>query len=315
MELISVIIPAYNGEVTLAETLRSVLNQTHGHLEVVVIDDGSTDGTAEIVEGFTDPRLTLHRFTNRGAPVSRNRGIRLAKGQYLAFVDADDLWSPDKLEKQLAALEDDPRAGVAYSFTTYIDEAGNVLYPGLHEAISGDVLRPLFVRFFLQNGSNALVRRQVFDRIGVFDETLEVCDDYDFYLRAAEHFHFALVPEDQVFYRVRKGSLSTQPSKMRQAGHRAIYGALRRSPELRPLLREAIAVTDGYVFGKVLQNPRQWRNVVLCVSCLFSHLLAGRAGLRLLLARRHRTGYWLRRIFSWLLLPARYRPSRGRASH
>ncbi len=305
MDLISVILPAYNGEATIAETLRSVLAQTHHHLEVLVIDDGSSDHTAAIVEAFPDPRVRLHRFANRGAPVSRNRGIREAAGRYLSFIDADDLWSPDKLEKQLAALEREPQAGVAYSFTVYIDAAGELLRRGFHEPISGNVLRQLCVRFFLQNGSNALVRREVFERIGRFDKSFEVCDDYDFYLRAAEHFQFALVAEDQIFYRVRSGSLSTQPHKMRRGSHRAIHAAVQRSPELRPLLREAIAVTDGYVIGKALQNPREWRNIALCASCLVSHVRAGRAGLRLLLARRDRAGYWLKRIASWLLTARR----------
>lgn len=307
MDLISVILPAYNGEATIAETLRSVLAQTHGHLEVLVIDDGSSDRTAEIVEGFDDPRVTLHRFANAGAPANRNRGVRLATGTYLSLIDADDLWSPDKLEKQLAALRQTPEAGVAYSFTVYIDEAGRFLSQGYRVPHSGDVLRPIFVRFFLQNGSNALLRRRVFDQIGGFDESFEVCDDYEFYLRAAEHFPFVLVPEDHVFYRVSRGSLSSQPLKMRQAGHRVIHGAVQRNPELRPLLREAIAVTDGYVFGKALQNPREWRYIALCFSCLFNHLRAGRAGLRLLLERRHRAGFWLKRITSWLLAPRRPR--------
>jgi len=314
MDLISIVVPAYNSETTIAETLESAVSQTHENLEILVIDDGSTDRTAAIVEQLSDPRLTLHRFANRGAPASRNRGIRLARGAYLSFLDTDDLWSRDKLEKQLAALEAEPRAGVAYSYVKYIDESGEVLHRGYREPIAGNVLRPLCIRFFLQCGSNALVRREVFDQVGHFDETLEVCDDHDFYLRAAEHYRFALVPEDQIFYRLRSGSLSAQARKMRRTGHRVIRAAIERSPELRPVLREAIAVTDGYAFGKALQGPREARTVLLCIHCLFSHLLAGRAGLRLLLARRERAGYWLKRIVTWLVMPHRQPTPSGKSS-
>jgi len=306
MELISIIVPAYNCEATIAETLESVMSQTHENLEILVIDDGSTDRTAEIVEEISDPRLTLHRFANKGAPASRNRGIRRAKGQYLSFLDADDLWSRDKLEKQLAALKADPQAGVAYSFVTYMYENGQRFSRGFRKHYSGDVLRQLCIRFFLQCGSNGMVRREVFDRVGHFDENLDVCDDHDFYLRVAEKYPFALVPKGQGFYRLRSGSLSTQPSKMRRTGHKVIRAAIERSPQLRPVLREAFAVTDGYVFGKALQNPREWRNVVLCIRCLFGHVRAGRAGMRLLLERRGRGGFFFMRMVAWRVTLVRW---------
>lgn len=308
VDLVSIIIPVYNGETTIAETLCSVFAQTHDHLEILVIDDGSTDRTAAIVERMDDPRLTLHRFENGGAHVSRNRGIERARGDLLSFLDADDLWHPAKIASQVAALEAMPEAGVAYSFCRYIDDRGNELHRGLQEPHQGNVLPQLFVSFFLQNGSNALIRRQVIERIGGFDESLEVCDDYDFYLRAAEHFSFAVDAAHHVAYRVHAGSLSSQPARMRRASHWVIHRAAARQPELLgPLLRESIAATDGYIFGKVLSNPRDWRGLVLCVRCLWSHVRAGRAGFRLLAARFGRFGYWLKRIVTWVVVPRRFR--------
>ncbi|MEM9291647.1 MAG: glycosyltransferase [Acidobacteriota bacterium] len=311
MDLISVIIPAYNAEDTIAETLESVVSQSYENLEILIIDDGSTDRTAEIVRGFSDPRLKLHSFENQGAPASRNRGIRLAKGEYITLLDADDLWRRDKVEKQAAALDANPEAGVVYSFVTYMYENGEKFSRGFRKHYQGDVLRELCIRFFLQCGSNGMMRREVFDRVGYFDEELDVCDDHDFYLRAAEQYPFALVPEGQIYYRLRSGSLSTQPGKMRRTGHRVIRAAIERNPELRPVMWEAFAVTDGYVFGKALQNPREWRNVVLCVRCLWGHVRAGRAGIRLLLERRGRVGFWMRKIAAWLMTPGR-RPAASR---
>lgn len=301
-QLVSVIIPVFNGESTIGRTLDSVLAQTHGHLEVLVIDDGSHDRTAELVEAYDDSRIALHRFANRGAHISRNRGLEMASGRFLSFLDADDWWRADKLEKQLGALSRRPEASVAYSFTQYVDEQGVPLHRGYQGRIEGDVLTELFVRFFLQNGSNALIRREVVERIGGFDERLDVCDDYDFYLRAAEHFRFALVPEHQIFYRVRSGSLSTQVVRMRRASHLVIRRAVARQPQLLgPLKPEAMAVTDAYIFTKALESERAWRNIPLSLSCLFTLLRAGRPGWKMFYDRRGQTLYWLRRVAAWLL--------------
>ncbi len=302
MDLVTVIVPVYNGAATLAQALDSVLAQSHRHLQVLVIDDGSTDRTAEIAAAYGDPRLALHRFPNAGVTVSRNRGVRLAEGRYVAFLDADDWWRADKLEKQLAALAADPAAGVAYSFTTFVDERGEVLHGGYQVPVSGDVLPRLFVRFFLQCGSNALVRREVFARAGLFDETLEVCEDYDFYLRAAACCPFALVPEHQVSYRKHAGSSSSDAQRVRRSADRVIAAAVARHPaELGPLRWQARAVFDAYLVGVALENPADWRHAALAGRCLYHHLRAGRAGWRLLWEKRNAAGFWLRRLAGWLL--------------
>ncbi len=317
MSLVSVIIPVYNGEATLAEALDSVLAQSHADLQVLVIDDGSTDRTAAIAAAYRDPRLTLHRFPNAGAPASRNRGVRLAEGHYIAFLDADDWWQSDKLAKQLAALAADPAAGVAYSFTTYVDERGEVLHGGYRMPVSGHVLPQLFVRFFLQSGSNALLRREVFAAVGLFDETLEVCDDHDFYLRVATRFPFALVAEPQVYYRKHPRSLSSDVVRMQRAGQRVMRAALARNPaELGPVWWQAQAVFDAYMLGLALKSPAKnsarWRFAGLAARCLYSHLRAGRAGWRLLWEKRRAAGAGLGRL-AGRLLPDRLKRGPGRS--
>jgi glycosyltransferase involved in cell wall biosynthesis len=121
---ISVIIPAYNAERTILETIASVQQQTFSNFELIVINDGSTDRTLELLNSLEDPRLKIFSYSNGGLPVARNRGIYHATGEFITFLDADDLWTPDKLELQLTALQQHSEAGVAYSWTHYMDEKG-----------------------------------------------------------------------------------------------------------------------------------------------------------------------------------------------
>ncbi|MCF3623160.1 glycosyltransferase family 2 protein, partial [Planktothrix agardhii] len=117
MPKISVIIPVYNGEKTIQKTIESVLQQTWQDFELIVINDGSQDATLEILSSIQDPRLRILSYSNAGLASSRNRGITEATGEYISFLDADDLWTPDKLEAQFQALEEHPEAAVAYSWT------------------------------------------------------------------------------------------------------------------------------------------------------------------------------------------------------
>jgi glycosyltransferase involved in cell wall biosynthesis len=120
MPLISVIIPVYNGEKTIKETIEAVLNQTFSDFELIVINDGSQDSTLDIVSSIQEARIKVFSYPNAGQAISRNRGLSHACGEFIAFLDADDLWTPDKLEAQLKALQANPQAGVAYSWTAWI---------------------------------------------------------------------------------------------------------------------------------------------------------------------------------------------------
>jgi glycosyltransferase involved in cell wall biosynthesis len=205
--LISVIVPAYNSAKTVLETVHSVLNQSLQDLELIVIDDGSTDDTLSVLDSVTDPRLKVFSFENAGTPTSRNRGIERALGEFLSFIDADDLWAPDKLEKQLQALQGQPEAGVAYSWTLIMDAAGKKFYPGNCEVYEGDVHAHLLLSNFIASGSNILVRREAAESIGGFDPSLGSHEDWDYYLRLAQKWPFAVVGEPQIFYRKSSTSL------------------------------------------------------------------------------------------------------------
>lgn len=230
MPTVSVVVPVYNGEVTLAKTLGSILNQTFRDLEVVVIDDGSTDNTLAVVSGFEDPRIKAFSYENGGLPVARNRGIERATGEFISFIDADDLWSVDKIERQIEALNHHPRAGVAYSWTAFVDEQGEYLYVREASHLEGNVYPYLLVRNFISNGSNILVRRSVIDAVGLFDPQLRSVEDWEYYLRLAAHCHFAVVKQHQIFYRKSSRSMATNIPVMEAAALSVIERSFAKAP-------------------------------------------------------------------------------------
>ncbi|MDZ8080630.1 MAG: glycosyltransferase [Nostoc sp. DcaGUA01] len=207
---ISVIIPAYNGERTILETIASVRQQTFSDFELIIINDGSTDGTLELVNTVEDPRIKIFSYKNAGLPVARNRGISHATGEFITFIDADDLWTPDKLELQLAALQQHPEAGVAYSWTYYMDDKGEAFHSSNTLSFEGNVFANLLLGNFLESGSNPLIRRQAIDSTGEFDSTLKYCEDWEYWLRLAVRWPFVVVPKQQIFYRQTSGAMSSK---------------------------------------------------------------------------------------------------------
>jgi len=201
MPTVSIITPVYNAEKTIRETIASVLAQTFTDFELILIDDGSTDDSLSIMQRFSDPRIQLFTFPNAGPQKSRNRGIDKATGQYLAFIDADDLWSTDKLECQVNALRETPQAAVAYSWTDVINEQSQVIHPGRYQDFEGDVFEPLLRDNFLGSGSNPLVRAEAMRTVGGFDEAIVAGQDWDMWLTLATRFKFVVVRKVQIFYR------------------------------------------------------------------------------------------------------------------
>lgn len=214
MPCISVVIPTYNAEHTLQETVESVQKQIFTDLEIIIINDGSTDSTLKVIQNFTDPRIKTFSYENGGVAVARNRGITQAAGEFISFIDADDLWTPDKLERQLAALKVHSEIAIAYSWTQSINEQGHLLHQYHPVFFEGDTYAELLVNNFIANGSNILVRREAVLAVGEFDPTLGSCADWDFYIRLAAKYHFAVVPDWQIFYRQSYTSMSSRVEEM-----------------------------------------------------------------------------------------------------
>jgi glycosyltransferase involved in cell wall biosynthesis len=229
MVLISVVIPVYNGAKTIQATINSVLNQTFSDFELIVIDDGSTDSTLQIISTIKDDRLNVFSYPNAGVSASRNRGIAKATGKYIAFLDSDDLWTSDKLELQLAALET-TQAAIAYSWTDWIDESGQFLRPGGHIAESGNVYVKLLIRDFIESGSNPLILKQALDEVGNFDESISAAEDWDVWLRLAARYEFVAIPSPQILYRVSPNSLSSNVCDMEVASLKVIEQAFAQNP-------------------------------------------------------------------------------------
>ena len=256
MVRISVIIPAYNAEKTIKETIESVLKQTFADWELIIINDGSTDSTLDIVNGFQDGRIQVFSYPNSGASASRNKGFSHSQGEYIALLDADDLWSTDKLEAQLAALETNPQASIAYSWSDCIDESSQFLRRGGHLTINGDAFPQLLLLDILENGSNPLIRRKAFAAIDGFDESLPAGQDWDLYLRlAAAGYQFVAIPRTQVFYRISTSSMSANVLRLESASVKVIDRAFQGAPlALQHLKADSLGNLYKYLTFKALEE-------------------------------------------------------------
>ncbi len=253
--LITVVIPVWNGEESIERTLASALAQTVTDIEVLVINDGSTDSTVERVQRCSDPRVHLHHFSNAGLAASRNRGIKLAKGEFLAFLDADDLWLPHKLARQLSALREHAEAALAYGFSDCVDADDRYIGHGSHLEHSGRVYERLLVANALDNGSTPLVRAAALGTSGVFDETLPAAEDWDLWLRLAWHFDVRCVPEVLTLYRVHGQSMSANLPRQEAACLRVLNAGLARLPAGAPrdtLEAECRMMLHRYLAGRAL---------------------------------------------------------------
>lgn len=180
-ELVSVIIPTYNRAHLLPRALDSVLSQTYPHVEPIVVDDGSTDGTASLLDGYGD-RITVVSQANAGVSAARNAGIRTAKGGFIALLDSDDAWTPEKLASQVAFFQANPEAMICQTEEIWIRNGKRVNPMKKHKKISGDIFIAS-LDLCLVSPSAVMMRRALFDIKGYFNEDFPVCEDYDLWLR------------------------------------------------------------------------------------------------------------------------------------
>src|SRR5919199_523282 len=255
MPLISVIIPVYNGEKTIKNTIDSVLNQSFTDFEVIVVNDGSQDLTLAVINEIKDARIRVFSFPNSGVSASRNRGLAEAKGEFISFLDADDLWTLDKLESQLKALQENPEAAVAYSWSDWIDESGQFLRAGGHITVNGNAYEKLLLRDFVESGSNPLIRRQALDKVGDFDQSVTPAEDWDMWLRLAARYEFVTVPSPQILYRISPNSASFNVWKMEAGSLQVIERHFAQAPDsLKPLKRETLASRYEYLMFKTIEG-------------------------------------------------------------
>ena len=183
---VSVIIPTYNRKHTLGRAIESIISQTIKPLEIIIVDDGSNDGTREwIKEEY--PFIKYLNQNNSGVSASRNRGIFSANGNWIAFLDSDDEWIPEKLERQLSILSSDKEAVFCHTNEIWIRNGTRVNQMRKHQKYGGYIFEKCLDMCRI-SPSSSIIKKEVFDHIGYFDESLIVCEDYDLWLRIAAHY-------------------------------------------------------------------------------------------------------------------------------
>lgn len=238
-ETVSVVIPAFNAERWVDETLRSVRAQTHRALEIVVVDDGSRDRTAAIVEAHArlDPRLRLVRQENAGVAAARNRGVAETSAAFVAPVDADDLWAPTKIERQLERFQALGEAtALVYTRYALIDAESRIVHLDRKPAVEGDALAAMCLANVVGNGSGAMMRRRALVEAGGYDAGLRAagaqgCEDYKLYFHIAERHRFGFVDDWLTGYRDLPDNMSSDLGQMLRSRDLCVAGFRPRHPD------------------------------------------------------------------------------------
>lgn len=260
-ETVAVIIPMFNASSTVASTLHSVGLQSYKDIDIIVVDDGSTDDSAAVVADCArrDPRVRLLRQPNLGVAAARNAGAAATSADYFAFVDADDLWAPAKLELQMKAfLEADEDVGAVYCWYALIDASATVLSTRHQPKQEGMVLKGLCRTNFVGNGSSVLLKRAAFEAVGGYDPSLrsrhaQGCEDYLIYLRIAESYRFKLVRRHLVGYRLTDHNMSSDALQMIRSFEIISAEYQARYPEFRTDLQANLIENLHWILRRTLK--------------------------------------------------------------
>lgn len=254
MPLVSVIIPNYNSSKFISRTVESVLRQTYDNFELIIVDDASSDDSVSIIRKFIkkDNRINLINLDkNSGGPAKpTNEGLKIAKGNFIAFLDADDQWLPDKLERQLNALQNTTEktgAVICRASLIFVDKES---MPRFSFPLNGNVLRAALCAQFFFNFSILLIKKEVLDKVGFLDENFLLAADQDYFIRISQKTNFIFLPQELVMYSMHSGNISRNPLL---AQHSAAD-------------LELLLLKHRDVF---LENPDCWRKRLIHLGCAF----------------------------------------------
>lgn len=254
MPKVSVIITTYNSMPYLPDTLNSVLQQTFTDLEVIIVDDGSTDQTTAWAAQVDDPRVTLVSQSNQGVSVARNTGINHAQGEYIAFLDGDDLWLTNKLEQQVELLDRHSHIGLVHTWLALMDEQGLLTGRIMATQVEGKVWQQIIENNMVAC-SAAMVRRVCLTTVGIFEPSLRVAEDWDLWIRIAASYPFAVIKQPLVQYRLHGNSKSKKYPAMVQDFRTIIERAFESVPyELLYLRNRSYGRVNLCIAWKCLQR-------------------------------------------------------------
>ena len=260
---VTIVIPTYNALAFLPETLASVYQQTYQDFEVIVVDDGSADGSLDWLKAQNFARLRALSQENQGVSVARNRGVREARGEFIAFLDADDLWEPEKLEKQLAVFAAKPDTGLVHTGTRILEADGS-LGATFGVSAEGDTLTRVIRSNPIRCGSTPLVKKACFEEVGLFDSSLLRSEDWEMWVRVAAKYPFGVVDEPLVRYRQHASNKSKDYKKLLQNMERIVEKIYEQVPaELQSIKAEAYGFIYLHTAWRALfagdaLHTRQW---------------------------------------------------------
>lgn len=244
---ISIIMPTYNRSDYICEAIESALGQTYDNIELIVIDDGSTDGTRKQLEKYSsDRRFKYMRQENQGQSIARNKGLKMAEGEFIAFLDSDNIWLPGKLERQVEIMNKNQSFDIFYGDGILIDEKGAEVSRENMSRYSGNITRHL-IKDNCVSMNTTLTRKKCFDELGGMSEEVRAGDDYELWLRLSTKFKFYYTPEYFVRYRVMDDQISTDKYRRFNSNERVLQKFFERFPESVTKVEKKRAISYFYI--------------------------------------------------------------------
>lgn len=272
--LVSVIIPTYNRAAFVAKAVESVLNQTYKRMEIIVVDDGSTDNTYEALKRYEGRIRYIYQQRSERSR-ARNRGFRHSRGDYIAFLDSDDLWLPTKIKRQVRIFLEEPEVGIVYTDIEFIDKngspyGGNICWEALKRRRASLYEDLMSENVISGSTSSVLIRRECLEKVGLFDETMSACEDLDLWRRLAQHFQFSKIDMQLVRLTVHVDNTQCQLSAMAK-GYETIIRKICEStpPEHKYYRNEAIIRLLSRIANSYRCDGRLHLFFLFCVKAIF----------------------------------------------
>jgi glycosyltransferase involved in cell wall biosynthesis len=251
---VSIVIPAYNSMKYLPDTLSSVWHQTFTDFEVLVVNDGSSDNIREWASQVKDSRFKLISQANQGVSAARNAGILASKAEYIAFLDADDLWTPTKLETHVLCLDKNPEVGLVCSWTAMMNAQGQPTGRFMKPVADGSIYSKILVKNVVECPS-VLVRRTCFNKVGLYNINIRYNEDWEMWIRIAARYQFSVIKEPLVYYRQHPNNISKNWRQMQLGFTKVIRSAFKSAPrELQHLKKPSYGHANLVLAWKALQS-------------------------------------------------------------